>query len=81
MSRTQKGSKGPGWEPWSNRHEKAEQKADYREPESHEREYDVCPGCRLCECVKCGGVIAYKGDDPVPRCIQCGHVEESDERV
>jgi predicted RNase H-like nuclease (RuvC/YqgF family) len=31
VSRTRKGSKGPGWEPWSNRQEKAEQKADYRE--------------------------------------------------
>lgn len=32
MSRTRKGSKGPGWEPWSNRDQKAEQKADYMEP-------------------------------------------------
>lgn len=28
MSRTRKGSKGPGWEPWSNLREKQEQKAD-----------------------------------------------------
>lgn len=29
VSRTRKGSKGPGWEPWSNLREKQEQAADY----------------------------------------------------
>jgi hypothetical protein len=31
VSRTRKGSKGPGWEPWSNNLDKQEQKADYVE--------------------------------------------------
>lgn len=30
MSRTRKGSKGPGWEPWSNRDEKQSASADSR---------------------------------------------------
>lgn len=36
MSRTRKGSKGPGWEPWSNLREKQEQRADYIEEEEVE---------------------------------------------
>lgn len=30
MSRTRKGSKGPGWEPWSNKTDKQEQSAESR---------------------------------------------------
>jgi hypothetical protein len=32
MSRTRKGTRGPGWEPWSSRHQKAMQRAAYQEP-------------------------------------------------
>lgn len=33
MIRTQKGARPPGWELWTNRHEKQMAKADYRDPE------------------------------------------------
>lgn len=33
MSRTKKGAKGVGWEPWSNLRERQEQKADYLDKE------------------------------------------------
>lgn len=76
MSRTRKGSKGPGWEPWSNRHEKAEQKADYREPED-DGEPETCSGCRLCLCVMCGDYIVVDPHSETERlyCIGCGHEE------
>lgn len=32
VSRTRKGSKGPGWEPWSNKHERAAERADVEGP-------------------------------------------------
>ncbi len=35
MSRTRKGSKGPGWEPWSNLHEKQKQAAESRADPTH----------------------------------------------
>jgi hypothetical protein len=82
VSRTRKGSKGPGWEPWSNRLDKAEQKANYKEPESSNDD-DICPGCPKCKCVKCGGWIAVRlqdmGEWPYTeakkhlRCVWCGH--------
>lgn len=74
MSRTCKGSKGPGWEPWSNKHDKAVARADYREPDlspgDEARLDEICEGCPLCCCVKCGGFVAVIQD--VLSCVSCG---------
>lgn len=59
MSRTRKGSKGVGWEPWSNRHERQKPApdpgyvptdAEYAQWESEQEAYDCylmggCPKC------------------------------------
>lgn len=86
MSRTRKGSKGPGWEPWSNRHEKALLKAGdpvEHGPDVHPAELDVCPGCPVCICRHCGGHIAAGiqeivneergGAKAIFKCIHCDY--------
>jgi len=74
MSRTRKGSKGPGWEPWSNLEQKQRQRADYREDDEEEPS-DECPGCRECICVACGGWFVAEVKGGVFGefyCIECG---------
>ena len=79
MTRTRKGTKGPGWEPWSNRHEREAQRADYEEPAPDWQE-DECKGCPACICRLCGGHVAtpYVAGQSLDAvvvfaCIACGY--------
>ena len=83
MSRTRKGSKGPGWELWTNKLDKQEQRADYREEDGEDDWPDeTCPGCPQCRCVKCGGWVGARFVEPREDmkfvCIDCGHQEIPD---
>lgn len=80
MSRTRKGTKPPGWEKWSNRHDKAEQKAEVSMKDDGSTEQEECRGCRLCLCVKCGSYMVVENADLV-RCIQCDHSEPRDDNT
>jgi hypothetical protein len=75
MSRTRKGSKGPGWEPWSNRNEKALERAVWPGCDQEDEYDESCLGCPLCCCVKCGGTMVTAVPSEVVYCLSCGHEE------
>lgn len=76
MSRTRKGSRGPGWELWTNIRERQEAEAESRREDVMDDEDEICPGCRFCCCVKCGGYMSSRTMEEPVACIDCGHQEE-----
>ncbi len=86
MSRTHKGSKGPGWEPWSNLREKQEQQADYKEDEMKLVLITMPNGekrqAMLDVTVKTKCLIVYCGDyEPKMEWVPCEWVTDLDKGV